>query len=180
MSVEYGRHTYGTIHVRSWTDTSSKVTVGNFCSISDSVTVFLDGNHKMDSFSTYPFKEKLGWDIPPNNWGKPAPVIGNDVWIGSHATIMSGVKIGDGAVIAAHTVVTKDVPPYAIVAGNPGVIKKYRFPSETIAKLLQYPWWTLPDVLIKNTILPFYDSIDIVIQHLEEIYAEYNFSLDSA
>jgi len=79
-------------------------------------------------------------------------VIGNDVWIGTEAFILSGVKIGDGAVIAARTVVTKDVPPYAIVAGNPARIVKMRFDDETVARLLAIQWWTWDNTRIEKAL----------------------------
>ena len=99
----------------------------------------------------------------PNNWGKANPVIGNDVWIGRDVTIYSGVTIGDGAVIAGQSVVTQSVPPYAVVAGNPARIVKYRFDAETIAALLEVKWWDLPDDVLR-TLIPFEDDVQTVIQ----------------
>lgn len=87
-------------------------------------------------------------------------VIGNDVWIGYGATIMSGVSIGDGAVIGARSVVTKDVPPYAIVAGNPGVVVKHRFDEQTVVDLLQIAWWDWSRPLVEAR-LPLLLSGDI-------------------
>jgi len=72
---------------------------------------------------------------------KPLPRLGNDVWIGAHATLMRGITIGDGAVVATHAVVTKDVPPYAIVGGNPAKIIRYRFPDEIVAAMCEIQWW---------------------------------------
>jgi acetyltransferase-like isoleucine patch superfamily enzyme len=178
MSIIYGRHTYGTINLRTWSDLSAVLHVGSFCSLADAITIYHDGNHRADGFSTFPFKESLGWDAPQNNYSKGMPSIGNDVWIGSHVTIMSGVKVGHGAIIAAHTVVTRDVPPYAIVAGNPGRIKKYRFPQNIIDKLLQYPWWNLPDYLIQSEILPHYNSIEDTVKVLEHLYNPSAISMD--
>ena len=82
-------------------------------------------------------------------------IIGNDVWIGSHALILGGVKIGDGAVIGAGAVVTKDVPPYAVVGGVPARIIKYRFSQEIIDKLLEIKWWNLPENILKENIKLF-------------------------
>ncbi|WP_285855697.1 CatB-related O-acetyltransferase [Paenibacillus camelliae] len=76
--------------------------------------------------------------------------IGNDVWIGCNSTVLRGVTIGDGAVIGANTIVTKDVPPYAVVVGNPGKIIKYRFDEETISRLLNLQWWLMDDSIIKE------------------------------
>jgi acetyltransferase-like isoleucine patch superfamily enzyme len=175
MTAIYGRHTYGTLNIRAWSTEYAKsvITVGDFCSLADRIEVFLDGNHSYTGFSTFPFKESLGWDTPPNSWGKSIPVIGSDVWVGSDVTILSGVTIGHGAVIAAKTVVTKDVPSYAIVAGNPGRIKKYRFSKDIIDDLLLYPWWKLSDHLIKSELLKL-DTVEQVITRVKELYCEYN------
>lgn len=79
---------------------------------------------------------------------KPLPIIGNDVWIGYGATVLNGIKIGDGAIIAAGSVVTKDVPPYAVVGGNPACVIKYRFNKDIIDELLELQWWNYgPDIL---------------------------------
>jgi acetyltransferase-like isoleucine patch superfamily enzyme len=175
MTAIYGRHTYGKLEIRAWQEEykTSTLRVGAFCSLADKITVFLDGNHSYSSFSTFPFKESLGWDAPPNSCGKSIPEIGSDVWIGSDVTIFSGVTIGHGAVIGAKTVVTKDVPPYAIFAGNPGRIKKYRFSQDIIDDLLKYPWWELPDHIIRTEIIPTTDDIHKTIEKLKEIYALY-------
>jgi virginiamycin A acetyltransferase len=124
-----------------------KLIIGKFCAIAKDVKFIMNGaNHKTSGFSTYPFF------IFANGWEKVMPkegelpfkgdtVIGNDVWIGYEATIMPGVKIGSGAIIASKSVVTKDVPPYAVVGGNPAQIMKMRFDEETIQKLLKIAWW---------------------------------------
>jgi virginiamycin A acetyltransferase len=123
-----------------------KLIIGKFCMIASDVTFIMNGaNHLTDAMTTYPFA------IFGGNWqdameGKTYPykgdmIIGNDVWVGYKATIMSGVTIGDGAIIAAHSVVTKDVEPYAIVGGNPAKLIKKRFSEERIQQLLEMAWW---------------------------------------
>ncbi len=88
-------------------------------------------------------------------------IIENDVWIGAKATVMSGVTIHNGAVVAAGSVVTKDVPPYAIVAGNPAKVVKYRFTEEQIKKLLQISWWNWGEARIRECALDMWsDKID--------------------
>ena len=171
MTARYGKHTYGNLNILAWDDQykSSVINVGSYCSIASNVSVILDGNHKYTGFSTFPFKESLGWDAPINTWAKSIPEIGSDVWIGMNALILSGVSIGHGAIIAANTVVTKDVPPYAIVAGNPGRIKKYRFSQDVINDLLRYPWWVLPEETIRQDIIPTIDDIHQTIAKLKEL-----------
>jgi acetyltransferase-like isoleucine patch superfamily enzyme len=99
---------------------------------------------------------------------RPEPIsIGNDVWIGMNVTIMGGVTIGNGAIIAAHSVVTKDVPAYAIVAGIPGKVIKYRFDEQMIAKLQKLRWWDLPETLLKKHIKSLQQ--ELTAQGLDEI-----------
>ncbi|AXO98673.1 MULTISPECIES: Vat family streptogramin A O-acetyltransferase [Bacillus cereus group] len=121
--------------------------IGKFCCIANGVTFIMNGaNHRMDGFSAYPF------NIFGNGWEKYTPnlsdlpykgdtVIGNDVWIGMDVTIMPGIKIGDGAIIAAKSVVTRDVAPYTIVGGNPANKIRERFSNAIIEELLQIQWW---------------------------------------
>ena len=167
--MELGEHSYGVANVKWWT-TPNKVKTGKFCSIGG-LTVFLDGNHRMDTFSTFPFAERLKWnECKPNNWGKEVPVIGNDVWIGDNVVIYSGVNIGDGAVIAGQSVVTKSVPPYAVVAGNPARIVKYRFDKDTIEKLLKYKWWDLSLDIIRKELMPICDDMQKILEKLRELH----------
>ncbi len=146
-------YTYGKEHIvaRSWGE-GTTYSIGKFCSIADNVTLFLGGNHHAEWISTYPFFVFY----PENNINNVSTVttkgnitIENDVWIGSNVTIMSGVTIGNGAVIAAYSVVTKDVPSYAVVAGNPAVIKKYRFDEKIVEALNKICWWDWPIEKIK-------------------------------
>jgi len=167
--MELGCHSYGSAIVEQWTRRDI-VKVGKYCSIASGVKIYIDGNHRMDTFSTFPFRERLGWnECPPNNWGKETPTIGNDVWIGADVIMYSGVHVGDGAVIAGQSVVTKSVPPYAVVAGNPARIVKYRFDDETIRKFLEYKWWDLPDPVIRDKLIPIHDNIPALIEMLAKI-----------
>jgi len=128
---------------------TSPLTVGKFCQIATGVKFILDdANHPMSGFSTYPFfvlgknsPDCPEWDYDPVLSQKGETVIGNDVWFGHQSVIMPGVTIGDGAIIASRAVVTKDVPPYTIVAGNPAKVIKQRFSDEVIADLQQIVWW---------------------------------------
>ncbi len=129
--------------------TGDKLIIGKFCMIASGVSFIMNGaNHLTEAISTYPFA------IFGNGWekameGKSYPnkgniVIGNDVWIGHNATIMAGVTIGDGAIIATNSTIVKDVPPYTIVGGNPGREIKKRFDKDTIEALLEIKWWNWP------------------------------------
>jgi virginiamycin A acetyltransferase len=133
-----------------------KLIIGKFCMIASGVTFIMNGaNHLTNALTTFPFA------IFGNGWenameGKSYPqkgdiIIGNDVWIGYNATIMAGVTIGDGAIIATNATVIKDVAPYSIVGGNPAHEIKKRFSEDTISKLLNLKWWDWPiDKITKN------------------------------
>ena len=137
-----GKYTYGAPEIFPF-HLDNKVEIGKFCSIADKVKIFLGGNHNMRSPTTYVMKY-LFYGTSEESMTKGDVVIGNDVWIGYGATILSGVKIGDGAVIGAEAVVAKDVEPYAIVVGNPGIMVKKRFDDKTIKKFLKIRWWDWP------------------------------------
>ena len=136
-----------------------KLKVGKFCSIACGAKfLFTSANHTMHSISTYPFPiffEEWGLDVTniTSAWdNKGDIVIGNDVWIGYEAIVLSGVTIGDGAIIGTRAVVTKDVPPYTIVGGIPAKPKRKRFSDEVISKLLELQWWNWPENRIKENI----------------------------
>ncbi|WP_430384010.1 CatB-related O-acetyltransferase [Aureimonas ureilytica] len=128
-----------------------KLRIGRFCAIATGARFIMNGaNHAMTGFSTYPFNIfgngwEEGFDIATITAGlRGDTVIGNDVWIGAEAVIMPGVTIGDGAIIGAFSVVTRDVAPYAIVAGNPAVERRRRFEPELVERLLRVSWWNWP------------------------------------
>jgi len=127
-----------------------KLVIGKFCAIAARVRFIMNGaNHKLSGVSTYPFA------IFGNGWERVTPradelpykgdtIVGNDVWIGYQALIMPGVKIGDGAIVAAGSVVSSDVPPYTVVAGNPARAVRRRFPEAVVDALLAIAWWNWP------------------------------------
>lgn len=125
-----------------------RLTIGKFCSIAHGASFVLNGgNHFADRLSTFPFPifgEAFGAPDPGPWPNKGGITIGHDVWIGWDATILPGVTVGDGAIIAAKAVVASDVPPYAIVAGNPAKVVKYRLPEADIARMLELAWWDWP------------------------------------
>ena len=132
-----------------------KLIIGKFVQIAHG-TQFItsSGNHQMDGFSSYPFAvfgEPWSSAYTPNWPNKGDSVVGNDVWFGHQSLVMPAVTVGSGAVIAARSIVTKDVPPYAIVAGNPAKIIKMRFDDQIISTLLEIAWWEWPiDVITQN------------------------------
>ena len=146
---------------------NDRLVIGNFCSIACGAKfIFTSANHTLNSLSTYPFPiffEEWGLDRSEvkTAWDNRGDIIiGNDVWIGYEATIMSGVSIGDGAIIGTRAVVTKDVPPYTIVGGVPAKKIRMRYDNETIEKLLRLKWWDWPYEKIKEN-LRFIMSGDI-------------------
>ncbi|WP_352629335.1 CatB-related O-acetyltransferase [Mesorhizobium sp. M0496] len=128
------------------------MTIGAFCAFAREVIFICQANHPTETASNFGLQDQiLGTKTSMEYLRTKGPiVIGNDVWVGARATIMSGVTIGDGAVVAACSVVTKDVPPYAIVAGNPARVIKYRFSEDTIAAMLKIRWWDWPIERIKH------------------------------
>ena len=132
-------------YVNDYTDISSAV-IGKFCSIAGCCGIWLN-NHPISWISTSPVLYTLIGMTSSERYSenKKPPVIGNDVWIGMHSVILKGIQIGDGAIVAAGSVVTKDIPPYAIVAGVPAKVIKYRFERDIIEKLLQLKWWDKKD-----------------------------------
>jgi len=175
-SYDIGKWSYGgKLGIRSyekppWGE-SSVLKIGSFCSLSDGIKIFLGGEHRSDWITTFPFH--VFWKIKEKIEGFPNTkgdvIIGNDVWIGSMAWIMSGVTIGDGAVVGANAMVAKDVPPYAIVAGNPVHVIKMRFSEEIVDRLLKIQWWNWPDhkiakyvgLLLSDQVETFLDSTEV-------------------
>lgn len=149
--------------------------IGKYCCLSWAISIG-GKNHNYTSVTSYPsyhFNRILCEDKSVAGPSPQKASIGNDVWIGSGAIVLRGVKVGDGAVIGAGAVVTKDVPPYAIVVGNPARVIKYRFSEEIIEKLLELKWWDLPldvirefrDDLTKEPTVAFLDEL---IQKIKE------------
>lgn len=135
-----------------------RLVIGRFCALAQGVTFVMNGaNHAMSGFSTYPFNIfghgwEQGFDV--QTWeaeNRGDTTVGHDVWMGMEALVMPGVTIGHGAIIAARSVVTHDVPPYAIVGGNPARTMRMRFDERTVERLLAVAWWDWPvDKISRN------------------------------
>lgn len=169
--ISVGRRSYGALDVWVFGRGDEQLTIGSFVSIADHVTFLLGGNHDTHSLSTFPFRAKYfaGHDAI----SKGPVVVKDDVWIGHQSTILSGVTLGQGAVVAACSVVTRDVPPYAIVGGNPAKVMKYRFPAEVIAKLVAFDFASLSDDKVLRLQESLYEpltpeNVDAVLQSLRD------------
>ena len=156
LHADRGTYYDRNINIISWSD-QFKITTGKYCSIGRDCNFFLHANHRTDWITT---SSQLYGPVTPEiadmhmKMGHPSCkgdiVIGNDVWIGAKSTIMSGVNIGDGAVVGGGSVITKDIPSYAIVVGNPGKVVKYRFTHNQIQDLQQIAWWNWDEEKIKS------------------------------
>lgn len=154
--IEMGAHSYGAPRVRWWGEDANLV-IGKYCSIAEGVEIYLGGNHRTDWITTFPFSWfAKAWPEARRLTGHPATrgdvVVGNDVWLGAGCIVLSGVRIGDGAVIGCRAVVSRDVPPYAIVAGNPAKVTRMRFNEDTIGRLLAVRWWDWPDTRVRRQV----------------------------
>jgi chloramphenicol O-acetyltransferase type B len=161
--ISIGRYTYGKPNLHwSRNDFAYGLKIGAFCSIADDVSIFVGkhGRHTIDFMSSYPlglvFGRAENRQASRHETGDLGVRIGNDVWLGRGAVIMAGVTIGDGAVVAARSVVTKDVAPYEIVGGVPARHLRSRFASDVVETLLRLRWWDWPDDKIKANLDLFF------------------------
>lgn len=174
-----GCFTYGDSNIKwRWWGEDTEFSIGRFCSIVENCQIFLGGNHRVDWVSTFPFghayADELGrYEIDGHPKTNGSVTIGNDVWIGANATIMSGVHIGDGAVIAANSHVVKDIGAYEMVGGNPAKTIRARFSSEIVDLLLALQWWALPVAEIRRIVpqLQHSPSVDGLKRLIEETAA---------
>lgn len=148
-----GPGTYGRFTVNVGPGDNAHLTIGAYSSIAEGVEFVLGGNHRPDWVSSYPFRVSLGLPGAYED-GHPRSeadmVIGNDVWLGRDAMVSPGVEVGDGAVVGARAIVTRDVRPYAMVVGAPAREIRRRFDDEQVEALLRIRWWTWPEAEIRN------------------------------
>lgn len=174
-----GRSSIYNSHIGSYTyavgASIGNATVGKFCSIAMGAKVGGLGSHPTSYVSTHPIfysaKRQCGISFSEEDYFKEdnKTVIGNDVWIGANAIIMDGVHVSDGAIIATGAIVTKDVPPYAIVTGIPAVIKKFRCSIEQVQILQHLAWWNWPQHLLKKHTKSFQGPIDDNLEDLAKV-----------
>ncbi len=155
--VTVGRMTYGGLSIYNY-NSNAHLTIGSFCSIAGEVMFVLNADHRMDTVSTFPFKARYLGEAEGITKGDIT--IGDDVWLGFRATILSGVTIGQGAVVAAGAVVTKDVPPYAIVGGVPARVIRYRFEEDMIEKLKNIDFRKIKDEEYRAHINQLYEVLE--------------------
>ncbi len=164
MSVEFGVGTYhaGDLRITRYTN-GERAVVGRFCSIAPGVEIFCGGGHRTSLVSTWPFDPKLRGtsDADSRTYKHQERVtsIGHDVWIATGAVIMTGVHVGNGAVVGPYAVVFDDVPPYAVVRGNPARVHRSRFSPEIVEALEEIAWWDWPEEDVRARVEDFYGSV---------------------
>lgn len=159
--VVFGPHTYARVNIFANALGDERLIVGGYSSIGGNY--ILGANHGPNRITTYPIRMNLGiggadykeWPVPTGD-----TTVGNDVWTCEHSVMLPGVTIGDGAVVAAGAVVVKDVPPYAIVGGNPAKLIRYRFNEAQIEALLEIRWWDWPEERIRGAV-SYFESEDV-------------------
>lgn len=167
--VKVGKSTYGSLNVYSYNNgKDEKLEIGDFVSIANEVKFILGGNHNLNAPFTYPIKTFLLNKLYEDSFSKGPIIVEDEVWIGFGAIIMSGVTIAKGAVVAAGSIVTKDVPPYAIVGGNPAKLIKYRFSAEIIERLKFLRLGSISTALLPQNIDLIYRPVSTV-ENVKEI-----------
>ena len=175
--VSIGDKTYGTLNVHYYKQSNEKLSIGKYCSIANDVQFFLGGEHNYKTLTSFPFKNRVSKNKISEAISKGEIIIEDDVWIGYGAIILSGSKIGRGAVIGAGSVVSGVIPPYAIYIGNS--VKKYRFSNEIINKLLEFDLSEIKWENIENHYEPLYreiteENVKDVIREIRDINCETN------
>jgi len=159
--VEVGHATYGLLNVQSlYATPDEKLIIGNYVSIASDSLFLLGTNHQTETITTYPLHSKLVGRTPLDALSKGPIIVEDEAWIGSSAIVLSGVTIGKGAIVAAGAIVTKSVPPYAIVGGNPAKIIRYKFSEDIIKELMSFSLIDVPVEWFKANISLMYHKIE--------------------
>jgi virginiamycin A acetyltransferase len=170
--VSVGKSTYGMLNIQSlFVTPNERLIIGNYVSIAPGVNFLMGVNHQTETITTFPLYSRLIKPLPIDATSKGPIIIEDEVWIGTNALIFSGVTVGKGAIIAAGAIVTKDVPPYAIVGGNPAKIIRYRYTDEIIKLLLPIKLIDLSDEWLRKHINLFYQKIENIedVLHIIEL-----------
>ncbi|OIV43603.1 hypothetical protein BKM63_03080 [Flavobacterium johnsoniae] len=165
--ITVGKHSYGEIITESFENKSEQLSIGNFVSIASNVVFILGGNHKINTFTTYPLKAHFLEDFSEDDAGTKGPIkVEDEVWIGNNVLVLSGVTLGKGSIIAAGSVVTKDVMPFSIVGGNPAKFIKWRISENLIQERVAIDLEKIGlEAILKNVEL-FYTPLDQYIINL--------------
>ena len=169
-TVSIGHESYGELRIVTFND-RSRLRIGHYVSVAQQVTFLLDVEHRTDTLSTFPFRAKIVTPEIAEAASKGDIVVGDDAWIGYGATILSGVHIGQGAVVAAGAVVTRDVPPYTVVGGVPAKVIRSRFPEETVSFLRTLDYGRLTEEMVHTHLGELYRPLEEM--SLDEIRALY-------
>jgi acetyltransferase-like isoleucine patch superfamily enzyme len=161
--MEYGAYSIGIPTVKAYAFDPARLTIGRYSSLSETSVVMIGGEHAIDRVTTFP--HRIQWGLPgAGEDGIPLrrgdTVIGSDVWLCQRSFVRGGISIGHGAVVGAGAIVTRSVPPFAIVAGNPAKVVRYRFAEEQIAALLEIAWWDWPKAEVLAAV-PYLQDTDI-------------------
>lgn len=159
-SVTVGKMTYGQLNVFTFANgINERLSIGNFVSIASNVNFILGGNHDIETLGTYPYKTYFKKEYYNDSFSKGMIIVEDEVWIGFGVTILSGVKIGKGSIIAAGSVVISNVPPYTLVAGNPAKVKKERFSKEITDELMNINFSNFSHNFFIENINSFYKKL---------------------
>lgn len=159
-SVKVGKETYGELHILNYLPQLDQVVIGNFVSLAPGVTFIPGGNHTTDALFTYPLKSAFtGHHCAEDARSKGAIVVEDEAWIGYGSIILSGVTIGKGSIVAAGSVVTRSVPPYAIVAGNPAKVVRYRLPQDVITTVAEVRLADIPTAQLQANLDALYTPL---------------------
>ncbi len=162
-NVNVGKYSYGALNVQSnFPNTSNGLQIGNYVSIAPGALFMLDVNHQIETLTTFPLYTRLVEPTPHDAISKGPLIVEDEVWIGTNAIIFSGVTVAKGAIVAAHAVVTSNIPPYAIVGGNPAKIIRYRFSEEIISILFPIKLIDFETEWLRKNISELYKKIETV------------------
>lgn len=173
-NVNVGHHSYGVLNIYSlYIQSSEKLNIGNYVSIAPNVQFLLGADHQTATITTYPLYSRFIEYNKIDALSKGEITIEDEVWLGTNTIIISGVRIGKGAIIASGSIVTKDVPPYSIFGGNPAKLIKMRFPEDIIEEFLNFKLMDIPEEKIKENIDLFYRKIN-TLEDIKKLKHEIN------